>query len=263
MSKFSEVGRGSAAPAGWYEDGSGRQRWWDGRQWTEQFREYSRRRRSRHLLWSLSPAYTFGLVAFIPALHAAIALRRLRLWVWAGSLIVAEMLAWSLTSGTETNPDGTNTAAQDAGVLMFLILAVVGTVHAFQVRDEVFNRSTPQVLQLRDSVESDPAVVTSLAARRRRTQSAALSAADPGLARDLRIGRPDLARDYDDGGLVDVNHVPEEYLVSHLGLPPEQAHSIIEARESIGGFQVLAELSGFAEVPAATLEAIEDRVVLL
>ena len=27
-----------SAPAGWYDDGSGRQRWWDGVQWTEQFR---------------------------------------------------------------------------------------------------------------------------------------------------------------------------------------------------------------------------------
>ena len=25
------------APAGWYDDGSGRQRWWDGQQWTEQY----------------------------------------------------------------------------------------------------------------------------------------------------------------------------------------------------------------------------------
>ena len=24
-------------PAGWYDDGSGRQRWWDGTQWTEHF----------------------------------------------------------------------------------------------------------------------------------------------------------------------------------------------------------------------------------
>ncbi|WP_226531741.1 DUF2510 domain-containing protein [Microbacterium paraoxydans] len=27
----------STTPAGWYDDGSGRQRWWDGQQWTEHF----------------------------------------------------------------------------------------------------------------------------------------------------------------------------------------------------------------------------------
>src|SRR6218665_2616278 len=26
-----------SAPAGWYDDGSGRQRWWDGSQWTENY----------------------------------------------------------------------------------------------------------------------------------------------------------------------------------------------------------------------------------
>ena len=29
----------SDARAGWYDDGSGRMRWWDGQRWTEQFQE--------------------------------------------------------------------------------------------------------------------------------------------------------------------------------------------------------------------------------
>ncbi|WP_279366034.1 DUF2510 domain-containing protein [Microbacterium testaceum] len=29
----------SDAQAGWYDDGSGRMRWWDGQRWTEQFQE--------------------------------------------------------------------------------------------------------------------------------------------------------------------------------------------------------------------------------
>ena len=38
------------------------------------------------------------------------------------------------------------------------------------------------------------------------------------LAQELKIGRPDLPRDYDDGGLVDVNHVPAAILAARLGL---------------------------------------------
>lgn len=33
--------QGSAAPPGWYPDGQGRHRWWDGEQWTDAFQEES------------------------------------------------------------------------------------------------------------------------------------------------------------------------------------------------------------------------------
>ena len=29
----------ASANAGWYDDGSGKQRWWDGREWTDRFQE--------------------------------------------------------------------------------------------------------------------------------------------------------------------------------------------------------------------------------
>lgn len=41
---------------------------------------------------------------------------------------------------------------------------------------------------------------------------------NPALARELRIGRPDLPREYDDDGLVDVNCVPGAVLADRLGL---------------------------------------------
>ena len=63
-----------------------------------------------------------------------------------------------------------------------------------------------------------------------------LSIKDPILARDLMIGRPDLTRQYYDGGLVDVNHVPEAVLVSHLGLTPDQARTVVAARDHLAGF---------------------------
>ena len=39
----------------------------------------------------------------------------------------------------------------------------------------------------------------------------------PALAGELRIGRPDLPREYDDGSLVDVNRVPGAVLAAQLG----------------------------------------------
>ncbi|MCB0914706.1 MAG: helix-hairpin-helix domain-containing protein [Actinobacteria bacterium] len=221
------------------------------------------RRRSRHLWWAWSPAYTLGLVSFIPAVHAAIVLRRRGLWLFAAALIAADVLAWTLMSSSERNPDGSNTPSQNAGVILILVLTVLGTIHALRIRDEVFGTSGAGRVLPNTPVGRDAAVVTALAARQRRKEVAALSEADPGLARDLRVGRPDLVRSFDDGGLIDVNHVPEVYLVSHLGLNPAQARLTVEARERIGGFQNVAELVGFAEVPAPTLDAIRDRIVLL
>jgi hypothetical protein len=54
-------------------------------------------------------------------------------------------------------------------------------------------------------------------------------------ARELRIGRPDLPREYDHGGLVDVDHVPGEILTSRLGLAPGETAAIVVAREERPG----------------------------
>jgi hypothetical protein len=45
------------------------------------------------------------------------------------------------------------------------------------------------------------------------------------LAAELRIGRPDLPRHFDDGGLIDVNTVPAQVLSRLPGLRPEEAES--------------------------------------
>jgi DNA uptake protein ComE-like DNA-binding protein len=79
----------------------------------------------------------------------------------------------------------------------------------------------------------------------------------------LRIGRPDLPRQFNDGGLVDVNHVPDQILVERLGLSPAEAARVVEARERLGGFSSAAELCAFAEVPDATLDPVQDRLLFL
>jgi hypothetical protein len=214
---------------------------------------------SRHLWWALSPAYTFGAVAFIPALHAAIRLRQLRLWYAASGLLAGNVVAWALLSSPN---DG---AASTVGSFLLIFLAVVGTVQALPLRRAVFGeRDAARAMAAAAAAAGrDPAVAQALAARRRRSDSAALAARDPALARDLMIGRPDLARQYYDGGLVDVNHVPASVLVAHLGLNAEQADEIIRARDDIGHFESADELVHLTSVSTAAIDAVRDRIILL
>ena len=69
------------------------------------------------------------------------------------------------------------------------------------------------------------------------------------LARELGIGRPDVPHDYDDGGLVDVNHAPGDVLASCLGLAPAESAAVSAAREQLGRFTSPEELSATQRFP--------------
>jgi hypothetical protein len=150
--------------------------------------------------------------------------------------------------------DASNTS--DLGAALFtaawFALIVGSTVHALVLRRRVFS---PPAVQ--------PAMAAALADRELRQQARAIVAGDPALARELRIGRPDLLRQFNDGGLVDVNHVPNQVLAERLGLSPAEAARVVEARERLGGFSSAAELCAFAEVPDATIDPVQERLVFL
>ncbi|WP_460369079.1 ComEA family DNA-binding protein [Actinocorallia lasiicapitis] len=98
--------------------------------------------------------------------------------------------------------------------------------------------------------------------RELRRQSREL-ARDVILARDLRIGRPDLPRHYDDGGLIDVNHVPAQALTVITGITPSMAEHIVKIRETVTGFHSAEELSAVAQLPPhLTPEIVEYGIFL-
>jgi DNA uptake protein ComE-like DNA-binding protein len=84
-----------------------------------------------------------------------------------------------------------------------------------------------------------------------------------GLARELRIGRPDLPREFDDGSLVDVNHEQAPVLVDRLGLAQEEVARVVATRAQLGRFSSPAELAVYAELPDTTVEAARDRLLFL
>jgi hypothetical protein len=102
-----------------------------------------------------------------------------------------------------------------------------------------------------------------LAASKRREEARAIATRDVALARELRIGRPDLPRQFDDGGLVDVNHVPARVLVDWLGLSPVQARQVVETRERRSGFAGPEDLIAGSGLPAATVDALRERLLFV
>jgi hypothetical protein len=89
------------------------------------------------------------------------------------------------------------------------------------------------------------------------------AAQDPLLARELRIGRPDLPRQYDDGGLIDLNHAPGPTMTVLTGVTPEIAERIVSMREHVGCFSSAEELVATVDLhPDLTLEFKEYGIFL-
>lgn len=99
--------------------------------------------------------------------------------------------------------------------------------------------------------------------RERRRRARAVALIDPQLAREAGIGRPDLAGHEDDGGLVDVNHVPASVLATLPGIDRALAQRIADERTNVGGFLSAAHVSITLDLPPEQLRDAEDRFLFL
>ncbi|MFG3598812.1 AfsR/SARP family transcriptional regulator [Micromonospora chersina] len=99
--------------------------------------------------------------------------------------------------------------------------------------------------------------------RLRREQARYLLHHYPAARVDLRIGRPDLLRAYDDGGLVDVNAVPDPVLATLPGLTVDQRRQVAVDRWLRGPYGSLEELAGRCHLPPAATETLRDVLLFL
>ncbi len=212
-------------------------------------------------LWYLAvPVLTVGLFTFVPFLHAAIRLRRISLWL---TTVLFALVAGG-TIYVSGQPDGTVPDAVDSVfVIAVLGTLVVGTTLLTRLRSEVYHLGGPSpgaALTADSAPEADPAVRQVLQARAKRAQARELAASDPLLARELRIGRPDLQGDYDNGGLVDIASAPETVIAQVLDLPPEQAAGIVAVRDLA---MTVDDLFTLTDLPVTTWDVIRDRAVII
>jgi hypothetical protein len=206
------------------------------------------------------PPATLGLATFVAFGYVAARMRS-RLLGLAAAGYLASLLPFVL-SGASDGP-----LIGQAVIINFMI----GTAHLLLVRprlaralagsSESAHRRARQAAAQR-AVQADPVYLEALLRRERRDQARDLLARDPELGAELRIGRPDLPRTFDDGGLVDLNRVPESFIAELPGFTAEIAERIISARELRGGFLTADDLVVFAGVPVEVLELCRDRLLL-
>ncbi|TYB43604.1 ComEA family DNA-binding protein [Actinomadura chibensis] len=202
--------------------------------------------------WAALPFLTLGYAT--PFTFAAAAVWRRSAHLLVSTTVYIGVFALMMVLLPDMGKDGGS--ERFVGMLMF-VLAVVGCAHAFIIRRRVFD---PHGL----SAVDNEAVVERVKRRRLlRDKARALAESDPGLARELRIGRPDLPRQYNDGGLVDVNHAPPEALTLLPGVTPELAARIERVRAETGGFMSAEELSAVAGLPPSLTGDLADYAVFI
>jgi hypothetical protein len=202
------------------------------------------------LIWALVPLITLGIATTLVFVYPAIRLRKVVHW-----LAVASYLALTATVfATVGSPD--STARETVAAAAIVVLWLGGTAHAFAIRSRAF--------ATRSLVAPGYEGAIRMATGRRELRDAARDTArDPVMAWELRIGRPDLPRGFDDGGLVDVNHVPPHVLAQLPGMNTELVDRILRAREQCGGFTSAEELSALAQLPPALTETLREYTIFL
>ena len=179
--------------------------------------------------WALIPLVTIGLGAPFSFAYAAVRLRSKVLAISAAAYAV--LAALNLWVGGSTAND--NSWQSTFSVTISFVTMAVGTGQAFAVRKRLLDGNR----------ELDPTVAHAKGQIQLRKKALHIVQTDPQLARELRIGRPDLNPRFDDGGLVDVNHVPVAILTRLSGVDEALARHIVDVRDGIGGFASVDDLS--------------------
>ncbi len=201
------------------------------------------------VVWAVLPFATIGLAAPFTVGYAAQRLRSRALVVCASAYGAVVVTAFVLVGSTASDNDW----KVSAGMWLALATGTAATIQSFVIRDQVVHGSTAR----------DDVIGGAMETLRRRDASRRIVAQNPQLARELMIGRPDLDRRYDDGGLVDVNHVPVEVLATLPGIDRATAELIVDVRFGIGGFASADDLSVTLHLAPQVLDAAAPRMVFL
>ena len=227
----------------------------------------------RQVAWASVPVWSIGFLSFVPFLAYAVMNRRKRDWAVFAAYLAAT-IAMIIALGTV----GSGSNAGDAVGGFIIALAGCAAVHTavlFRPGRERGALGRPEraprgrwgpagagALGPRSLEERNRETVAEAKSRiERRKDARRLATSNPSLARELKIGRPDLPRDYDDGGLVDVNHVPGPALAAQLGLAPAEVTDVLAARDRLGRFASADELGAYTQLTPDRVDELRDLML--
>jgi hypothetical protein len=204
----------------------------------------------RQIWWTSIPVWSIGFLSFVPFLRIALGRRRKKDWLVLTAYLAAVV---GLAAVVSITTHGAGATVAGACVLGLMGFAAAHTAFAFRP-----SRGDPGPSSPAERPDNRQAIEAARHRMEQRKASIDLARSNPALARELRIGRPDLPREYDDGGLVDLNHVPGHILAAHLGLSPDEVTAVIAARDKLGAFSSAEELSAYAELAPGRVDELRD-----
>jgi hypothetical protein len=184
-----------------------------------------------------------GLATALPFIYAGLRYRRRPLLIFGAGYLVAAGACVALLSSSKSDTGWPSTT----GAVIALALVVGGTAHLLALRRirlepaEGGNRDWSEIRPPADDPDRR-ALHEAKERMARRARARDLVQRDPALADELRIGRPDLGRTFDDGGLIDVNRASRGALMETMGCPEEVVDRIVGTRSRYGGFLSLEHM---------------------
>jgi hypothetical protein len=226
----------------------------------------------RQVAWASVPVWSIGFLSFVPFGAYALSTRRPRDWAVFGGYLAATIAmivalgVISASSGADGALGGfiialAGCAAVHTAVLFRPGRGPQGLAPGAPTGPKPLNPKPLNPKPLNPEQRNRDSVAEARSRIERRVQARRLAESNPTLARELRIGRPDLIRNYDDGGLVDVNHMPGPALAHLLGLTPAEAADVLGARERIGRFTSADELCAYTSLAPDRVDELRDLML--
>jgi hypothetical protein len=207
----------------------------------------------RQIWWTSVPIWSFGLLSCVPFLAFGVIQRRQRDWVVFAAYLAATVAL--IVAGALVNADS---GWDEARAGLVVALGTCAAIHACIL----FRPGRAQPLRVSAGRQRNEEAVQIARSRiERRNSARRMVQTNPVLARELRIGRPDLPREYDDGGLIDVNRVHGAVLAAQLGLSPEEATAVLVARDKLGRFASADELCDVTQLSPRRVDELRDLMI--